>query len=1383
MTPTYVLPGSALAGGGADGAAVTFNLGNVKNLATDGSSQLIVIEFNALVDNVRGNTAGHPLNNSFTVDVAGVQSGNPSNTVTTTVVEPKLTLTKAVKDQTDGSTTTGDAGDVVQYTYTLKNTGNATAFNVNLADVLPTDLGGAGGLTVSVTGGAATGQDTSGTAGNNLSVLFASLNAGATVTVTYTATIQNTVTPQERLDSTASATWTSLPGANGTTVNPTGSATPGAPGSATGERTAPGVGAPNPPDNYLASKDAPLTVLAPPSLQKVVASTSLAQTTGNNVAVGETVTYDMTFTLSEATYATLGLTDALPTGLTYISSQVDAIGANISGSALAVGASGALSGQNVVFQFTDATHIVVDAADNTAGPQHQIVVQVVAAVANVAGNTNGAVLTNDATLNYGPGVLTASAPITVVEPQLTVTKTTNKATADAGEPITYTVTVKNTSPAVPAFNVDLTDLLDLEHLTLDSIGALPPGVTLAAGPAGEVHVVVAELDAGQSVSFQYVAQIQGPPTAGAPAPGAAVPNTATVNSFTTLPVGGRTEPAVSGGASVTVNSSTISGYVYNDSADNNGLKESGEAGLGSVRLTLTGHDDLGNPVSLTTTTNASGFYQFTNLRPSDGSGYTISQDDATLPPGYLDGKNQAGDLGGAFGGAAGAVLDDAIRSIVIPADSNQTQTDYNFGKLQPAAASGYSYQDVNDNGLRAAGEPGIGSVAVTLSGSNDLGAITSITVQTDVNGYYHFDGLRPGLYTVAETPPAGYLNGLKTRGDVTPIPNSVAANAIMGVAVSAGGVAAENDFAHLNPASLTGYVYRDDNNDGRQDNGEPGIAGVTVTLSGVDDQGNAVPAGTTAITDANGNYQFDNLRPGTYTVTETQPVQYAQGQNAVGQVTLTQAGQTFAAGAQGPGVDVLSGVQLAEGDAGVQYDFGERGASVSGTVYLDGVPANGLGGVTVTLADGRGALLSTTTTDGSGHYHFDNLPAGPYTLVETVPTGVGAYAATPLYVVGSPTTLSVALPTTGLTNENFDLNTASLAGTVYQDVNDNDALDGGDARLTGVLVTLTGTDVAGNVVNRTLPTDGSGNYDFTGLLPADAAGYTLTKTTPAGYIDNPQTVGMVAGGADGVLPPTGFSAINAVALSAGQSGVGYNFGEVLPSTLAGFVYADANDNGVFQPGAPNNEQGLGGVTVTLTGFDDRSNPVSATATTKPDGSYSLGGLRPAGAGGYTLTESPPPGPTAYLPGTDGLGADQNGRAVGGTVGTRVLSAIPLGQGVNGRQLRLRRTQPRDRHRRRLPRLQRQWYSQYGRTGRRWRHAHAVGRGRPRQQRHHRPHERSDDGRILLHRPAAGYVPTRRDAAGRLPAGPQSGRLRQRRHGRFSSRRPATRPSIPSSASG
>ena len=200
----------------------------------------------------------------------------------------------------------------------------------------------------------------------------------------------------------------------------------------------------------------------------------------------------------------------------------------------------------------------------------------------------------------------------------------------------------------------------------------------------------------------------------------------------------------------------------------------------------------------------------------------------------------------------------------------------------------------------------------------------------------------------------------------------------------------------------------------------------------------------------------------------------------------------------------------------------------------------------------------------------------------------------------------------------------------------------------------------------------------------------------------------MGGSGDGALPPSGFDAIDTVALAAGQSGVGYNFGEVLPSSLAGFVYSDANDNGTLDTG----ELGLGGVTVTLTGLDDLGNPVSATTTTKPDGSYSFTGLRPAGTGGYTLTESPPPGPTAYLPGTDNLGADQNGGAIVGTVGTRTLSAVPLGQGVNGSGFDFAELSPASVTGLGLPGLQRQRHSGRGRGAHRRRHADPDRRGRP-----------------------------------------------------------------------
>jgi SdrD B-like domain len=82
------------------------------------------------------------------------------------------------------------------------------------------------------------------------------------------------------------------------------------------------------------------------------------------------------------------------------------------------------------------------------------------------------------------------------------------------------------------------------------------------------------------------------------------------------------------------------------------------------------------------------------------------------------------------------------------------------------------------------------------------------------------------------------------------------------------------------PASLSGFVYLDANNNGVFDAGETGISGVTVTLRGTDDLGNTVVVGT--LTDANGFYSFTGLRAGTYSLLETQPTGYLDGQDTIG---------------------------------------------------------------------------------------------------------------------------------------------------------------------------------------------------------------------------------------------------------------------------------------------------------------------------------------------------------------------------------------------------------------------------------------------------------------------------------------------------------------------
>lgn len=185
---------------------------------------------------------------------------------------------------------------------------------------------------------------------------------------------------------------------------------------------------------------------------------------------------------------------------------------------------------------------------------------------------------------------------------------------------------------------------------------------------------------------------------------------------------------------------------------------------------------------------------------------------------------------------------------------------------------------------------------------------------------------------------------------------------------------------------LCGYVYLDCNNNGifEPQLGELPIADVDVTLSGAEADGAAPPYAGTKKTGPDGRYCFD-VRPGTYTLTETQPSGVPDGKDTVG-----------SCGAGATGNDVFENITLtlADYNAGLRicdnYNFGElceqpQPGSIGDTVYCDtngngvqdaGEP--GIAGVTVVLG---GPVAASTTTDANGQYLFSNLPAGAYVVM------------------------------------------------------------------------------------------------------------------------------------------------------------------------------------------------------------------------------------------------------------------------------------------------------------------------------------------------------------------------------------------------------------------
>lgn len=194
------------------------------------------------------------------------------------------------------------------------------------------------------------------------------------------------------------------------------------------------------------------------------------------------------------------------------------------------------------------------------------------------------------------------------------------------------------------------------------------------------------------------------------------------------------------------------------------------------------------------------------------------------------------------------------------------------------------------------------------------------------------------------------------------------------------GVPGENDRASVSwtasGASLAGTVYIDVDNDGSLDAGEPGIAGVAVTLTGVDRNGTRIERN--AVTDASGNYRFTDLAgagPQGYTVTQVQPGGFVSGATSIGT-----AGGTAA-------VNTVSSVALGLGVTATGYNFGELGSTLSGSVWLDSQAdrqrdssERGLENWIVELLDAGGAVVRTVRTDTSGRYSVEGLAPGSYQL-------------------------------------------------------------------------------------------------------------------------------------------------------------------------------------------------------------------------------------------------------------------------------------------------------------------------------------------------------------------------------------------------------------------
>ena len=663
---------------------------------------------------------------------------------------------------------------------------------------------------------------------------------------------------------------------------------------------------------------------------------------------------------------------------------------------------------------------------------------------------------------------------------------------------------------------------------------------------------------------------------------------------------------------VEVELGSLSGNVSQDTTGD-GL---GDTPIPEVTLSLL--DGAGNPVTdgngdpVTTTTDTAGNYQFTNLTPGD---YTVVE---TQPAGLF---NVSEDEGGIDDDQPD---DGELNSIAATVNPGENDANNDFVEVEPGSLSGNVSQDTTGDGngdtpienvelslLDAAGDP-------VTDGNGD-----AVTTTTDTDGNYSFNNLTPGDYTVVETQPDGLFNVSENEGGADDDqPDDGELNSIAAT-VNPGENDANNDFVEVEPGSLSGNVSQDTTGDGL---GDTPIE--LVTLSLFDAAGNPVTDGNgdpvTTTTDGSGNYSFNNLTPGDYTVVETQPAGLFNVSEDEGGIDDDQPDD-------GVVNSIAATVNPGENDAGndfVEVELGSLSGNVSQDTTGDGLGDTPIPEVTLSLLDGAGNPVTdgngdpvTTTTDTAGNYQFTNLTPGDYTVVETQPDGLfnvsenegGADDDQPDDGELNSIAATVNPGENDAGNDFVEVEPGSLSGNVSQDTT-GDGL--GDTPIE--LVTLSLFDAAGNPVTDgngdpvTTTTDGSGNYSFNNLTPGD---YTVVETQPAGLFN----VSEDEGGIDDDQPDDGELNSIAATVNPGENDANNDFVEVEPGSLSGNVSQDTTGDGLGDTPIE---------LVTLSLFDAAGNPVTdgngdpVTTTTDGSGNYSFNNLTP---GDYTVVETQPAG--------------------------------------------------------------------------------------------------------------------------------------------------------------
>lgn len=283
----------------------------------------IIIRYYARINNDVNTDAGDQLQNAATLSYINGQDASievlTTNTPAITLTESQLSIIKAFVGNITSPGIAPDAGDILEYTLTIDNVGDAQAYDLNIVDSLdpgtqlvdnasytpqatitlaavPTAVAGFNPRPLIDSSGALTWGRGNGDESLDLPYL-ASNNQ---LLIRYRVVVQNSVQPNQILSNNVNLDWTSLEGASPLERN---------------GQTCPLITAPN---DYCTGLAASIDVQVADnaSLSKLKTSDSF-NAADADIRIGDTVEYSLNLSLQEGSINNLLLTDVLPIGMRY----------------------------------------------------------------------------------------------------------------------------------------------------------------------------------------------------------------------------------------------------------------------------------------------------------------------------------------------------------------------------------------------------------------------------------------------------------------------------------------------------------------------------------------------------------------------------------------------------------------------------------------------------------------------------------------------------------------------------------------------------------------------------------------------------------------------------------------------------------------------------------------------------------------------------------------------------------------------------------------------------------------------------------------------------------------------------------------------------------